>query len=412
MGTLAKQGGPDYSARVKNTLLRAACYLALAPAAALAISPTASAQVPGLKKPALPALPAAEEAPIALMIDMTSGQVLYSRNADRRFMPASITKVMTLFLAFELMEEGKLDPGQIITPHQDTWREWSQRGSRMFLPVNAQVQVRDLILGIANVSANDGSIALAEGYSGSVEAWTTAMNAKAHEIGMVDSYFSSPNGWPDEGKTFTSANDLAVLAKAMIERHPSYFSRYIGHPGFTYNGIAQPNHDPMLGKVDGADGIKTGFTNEAGYGFLGTAQRNGQRLIMVVGGVDSGRLRGELSRKFIEWGFQNFERKRLFFQGAVVARARVQDGSALNVDLVADRDIYVNLPRSSQQSVRVTVEYDGPLRAPFAAGEEVATMKIEAAGMQPAIIPLMAAEAVTEAGPFRRMVNGVAGWFR
>ena len=371
----------------------------------------AAAQMPLQKAPAIPALPHEDDAPIALLVDVTSGQVLFSRNADRRFVPASITKVMTIFLAFELIEEGELNPSQIMTVSPQTWKQWARKGSTMFLPPDARVRASDLILGIANVSANDGAAMLAEGQAGSIEAWVAAMNAKARELGMVNSHFGTPNGWMDEGRTFTSANDLVLLGEAMVERHPARFARYVGQVGFTYNGITQPNHDPMLGKVRGADGIKTGFTNEAGFGFLGTARRDGQRLMMVVAGVDSGRLRAKLSRQFIEWGFQNFERKQLFSSGVVVGSARVQGGSAFGVDLVTDRDVFVNVPRQGGENMTVNIVYNGPVRAPIAAGEAIARLEIEVPGMAPAIIPLKARETVEQAGLFHRIVNGIAGWF-
>ena len=229
---------------------------------------------------------------------------------------------------------------------------------------------------------------------------------------MADSRFGTPNGWPDEGKTFTSANDLAILALTMLQRHPAKFEHYIGRATYTYNGITQPNHDPMLGKVRGADGIKTGFTNEAGYGFLGTASRNGQRLAMVIAGVERSGLRARLAREFIEWGFENFDRERLFLANQVIANAKVQGGTTLEVPLVSDRNVYVNLPQGVGGDVTMRVRYIGPLRAPLAAGDRVAELLIEVPGMQTATIPLRAGRDVETAGFVRRIVNGFAGWIR
>ena len=224
-----------------------------------------------------PAVPTEAEAPIALLIDVTSGQVLHEREADRRFVPASITKAMTTFLAFELLEEGNLDPRQVMTIRPDTWREWSGKGSTMWLPADARVTVDEMLTAIANVSANDASVVLAEGQAGSVAAWTAMMNAKARELGMVNSHFGTPNGWPDEGRTFTSARDLAKLADAMVSRHPQKFARYVGKPEYRYNNITQYNRNPMIGRVQGADGIKTGYTNEAASAF------SAQPSVMVKG---------------------------------------------------------------------------------------------------------------------------------
>lgn len=361
--------------------------------------------------PVPPAVPTAAEAPVALLVDLGSGQVLHARAPDARFMPASVTKVMTLYLAFELIAAGRLDPAQVFTMSPVIAREWRRKGSTMFLDAGEQVRVDDLLLGIANVSANDGAAVLAEGQAGSVAAWTAAMNAAALSLGMTGSHFASPNGWPDEGRTFTTANDLARLARAMIIRHPDKFGYYIGRSGFDYKGIAQVNHDPMIGRVPGADGIKTGFTNEAGFSYLGTARRDGQRLVLVLAGVENGRLRARLARAYVEWGFSAFDRKRLFEPGVVIGTARVQDGDARRLPLKAAGAVAINLPRGSDTRLTATIRYDGPLRAPIAAGTEVAVLEVTAQGVAPARIPLYAAEDVGTAGPIDRIVNAVAGLF-
>lgn len=361
--------------------------------------------------PVIAAVPTAEEAPVAMLVDITSGQVLHARNPDRRFMPASVTKVMTLYLAFDLIEQGKLDPAQVFTMSPVVSREWRRKGSTMFLVQGERVRVDDLLLGIANVSANDGAAVLAEGQAGSVAAWTVQMNATARGLGMSGSHFGTPNGFPDEGRTFTTARDLVTLARAMIARHPDKFAYYIGRPGFDYKGIAQVNHDPLLGRVAGADGIKTGFTNESGFSYLGTARRDGKRLVLVLGGVENGRLRARIAKAYMEWGFSAFERRRLYDPGVHVGKARVQNGAALSVALVGKGALGINLPRGSQGALSATIRYDGPLRAPIAAGQEVAVLEVTAPGIAPARIPLYAAQAVGVAGPLDRIVNAVAGLF-
>lgn len=372
--------------------------------AALLVAQTAFAQ-------SEPAVPPADEVPIAMLVDISSGQILHAREVDRRFVPASITKVMTLFTAFERIEEGALDPRQIFTVRRETGEEWGGKGSTMWLEAGDAVAVDNLLLGIANVSANDGSIVLAEGQAGSVAEWVRAMNAEARVLGMANSHFGTPNGWPDEGATFTSARDLVTLARALFQRHPEKVARYIGLPGFTWNGIAQVNHDPLIGRLAGADGIKTGFTNEAGYGYLGTAQRGGQRLVLVVAGVERGSVRARAARNYMEWGFTAFERERLFDEGQIIGKARVQGGDARSIGLVADRAVVVNVPKGRAGELEATIVYDGPVRAPFAAGDEIATLIVDVPGMEPARIPLRAAQGVGTAGFFARIVNGVAGWF-
>lgn len=376
--------------------------------AALALPARALVPDPGQVEPAVPT---AAEAPVALLVDLGSGQVLHARNPDRRFMPASVTKVMTLYLAFELIEAGRLDPAQVFTMSPVIAREWRRKGSTMFLDAGEQVRVDDLLLGIANVSANDGAAVLAEGQAGSVAAWTQAMNRTALGLGMTGSHFASPNGWPDEGRTFTTANDLVALARAMVLRHPDKFGYYIGRAGLDYKGIAQINHDPMIGRVPGADGIKTGFTNESGFSYLGTVRRDGQRLVLVLAGVENGRLRARVARAYAEWGFAAFDRRQLFAQGAIVGEARVQNGDARALALKAAGPVSVNLPRGSTAPLTATIRYDGPIRAPIAAGQEVATLEVTAPGVAPARIPLYAARDVGTAGPFDRIINAVAGLF-
>ncbi|MDJ0643045.1 MAG: D-alanyl-D-alanine carboxypeptidase family protein [Erythrobacter sp.] len=361
--------------------------------------------------PTYPSAPEEVVAPIVLLVDISSGQVLYSRNADRRFIPASITKAMTTFAAFELMEAGTLRPGQTMTISDDTWREWNGKGSTMWLSADRPVRVEDLLTGIANVSANDASIVLAEGAMGSVDNWTALMNEKASELGMSQSHFATPNGWPDDGRTFTTAHDLVVLAKALIGRHPKKFAHYLGKREFSWNGVAQTNYDPLLGRVDGADGIKTGYTNESGFGFLGTARRGSQRLVMVIAGADRLGVRARASRALMEWGFDAFDRKRLFEKGATVGRARVQAGNARGVDLTTDRQISVNVPKGKAGGMTMAIRYSGPVRAPIAAGQKIATLEVRVPDMAPARIPLVAASNIEPAGFFSRIFNGIAGWF-
>lgn len=358
-----------------------------------------------------PPVPSADEVPIVLLVDVTSDQVLYKREADRRFVPASVTKVMTLFHAFELIDEGYLDPSQQFQMQKETWEEWFRKGSTMFIEEGDQVLVDDLLMGIANVSANDGSIALAEGQAGSLDAWLEGMNERARKLGMVNSHFGTPNGWPDEGRTFTTARDLVRLAKAITTTHPQKYARYIGQPGFRYKNIAQSNRDPMIGRVEGADGIKTGYTNESGLGYLGSATRNGQRLVVVIAGASRQSTRAEAARGLIEWGFDAFERVQVAQSGQVIGKARVQSGNARDVELRTSRPVFVNVPGGRQGEMQLSISYDGPLRAPITQGTQVATLLVEIPGEAPARVPLVADGSVDKAGIFDRIWNGLIGWF-
>ena len=361
---------------------------------------------------AQPSPPTPEQAPIAYMIDLSSGQTLYARDIDRRFVPASITKVMTTLVAFDMLADGKLRRDQRMPYRDASFDEWHRKGSTLFLPRRARPSVNELLIGITTVSANDAAVVLAEGAAGSVDKWTARMNATARSIGMHDSYFGTPNGWPDEGHTFTSARDLGLLAKRIIRGHPDFFDYYYGRTGLKAYGIAQDNHDPITGRVDGADGLKTGYTDQAGYGFLGTAERDGRRLVMVVAGADRGQVRNRAARDFIEWGFDAFDSMLLVRKGKPAATAQVQHGAVDQLPLGAAQDIRVATPRGDGARPELTVRYDGPLRAPIAKGEAVATLEIAVPGMERSTLPLYAARDVPEAGLFQRIGNGFAGLFR
>lgn len=359
----------------------------------------------------VPAVPDEQAAPIALIVDLSSGQTLYARDADRRFIPASIAKVMTTYLAFELIEEKKLFPHQVFTVSEGAFRDWHRVGSTMFLAERQRVTVDELLHGITTVSANDGAVVLAEGVAGSVENWVAMMNAKARELGMRDSHFGTANGWPDEGRTYVSARDLATLAAAMFTRHGEKYRHFVGKRGMKFNGIAQDNHDPVTGVVEGADGIKTGFTNQAGFGFLGTAQRNGRRLVMVVAASPDGRARRKAAREFLEWGFAAFDSRSLFTRDSVVGTARVQDGAEDAVALVAPGPIRVAVPQGGKPEIKLAIRYEGPLRAPIARGETVAELEISVEGLPPSRVPLAAATSVAQANLLERLGNGLAGLF-
>jgi serine-type D-Ala-D-Ala carboxypeptidase (penicillin-binding protein 5/6) len=357
-----------------------------------------------------PRPPAAQDAPIALLVDLSSGQTLFARESDRRFMPASITKVMTTLLAFEMIEDRRLFPEQVMTVRPETFRRWSRVGSTMYLPHDARVTVDELLHGITTVSGNDASVVLAEGAAGSVRQWLAGMNAVAAKYGMHDSHFNTPNGWMDEGRTFTTGRDLVTMGSAIVRHHPSKYRHYFGATGLEYNGITQRNHDPITGSVEGADGIKTGFTNQAGYGFLGSAERNGRRLIMVVAASPSGRARNNASQDLIEWGFANFASIRLFEKDEPIAEARVQDGNASAVPLAAQAPVRLSLPHDREAEIDLTIRYEGPLRAPIAQGEEVARLLVSVDGEQVNSVPLVATQTILEANLLRRVFNGLRGW--
>ena len=226
---------------------------------------------------------------------------------------------------------------------------------------------------------------------------------------MSDSHFATPNGWPDNGATFVSARDLVRLGDALITRHPELYRRYFGKKQLTWNGITAQNHDPTIGVIPGADGIKTGHTNEAGYNFLGSATRDGRRLLMVIGGAKSEVERMAASRALLEWGFSAWRSQPLFAGGALVGEAQVQGGDARRVGLIAPRAIAAAMPHNAGNVGGVRIIYQGPLEAPLAMGAKVAELEIIVTGLPPSRVPLVTAQAVGTAGPLDRLWNGLMG---
>jgi len=351
-------------------------------------------------------------AKVAYMIDLSSGAVLLDKNADQRMPPASMAKMMTTNVAFELIDKGELSLSKMCTVRPETWQKWHgpAAGSTMFLSVNEQVSVENLLHGIVTLSGNDASVVLAECIAGTEEAFANVMNENAKRLGLTNSHFGNSNGWPDEGRTYVTARDLATLARAEVEQHPKLYKQFYGQTSFTWGktlgsgqDITQANRNPLLGKVPGADGLKTGHTDEAGYGFTGSAEQNGRRLIMVVAGIDSYNHRIAESVRLMQWGFNAWQTKPLYKAGATVGSAKVQLGSDSEVGLVAPRDLAVTIPAGVLSKVTsMKVRYKGPVKAPFAKGDHIADLVVTTADSGEQVMPLVAAEAVGEAGFFGR----------
>ena len=289
----------------------------------------------------------------------------------------------------------------------------------MFLSPGEQVSVENLLHGIVTLSGNDASVVLAECIAGTEPAFAALMNAEAKRLGMTNSNFGNSNGWPDNGVTYTTARDLAKLAKATIEETPDLYKAFYQKKDFTWGKtlgsgrpITQGNRNPLLGKVAGADGLKTGHTEEAGYGFTGSAEQNGRRLIMVVAGLGSFNQRIEESVKFMDWGFRAWKAQPLFEKGEKVGEAQVQLGSESKVPLIAPRNLAVTLPAGiNTGNVRVKMVYQGPLKAPIKQGQHVADLVVQTGDTPPQSMPLVAAEAVEEAGFFGRIWAGLTSLF-
>lgn len=358
-------------------------------------------------------------APIAFLQDISSGAVLYDKDADKPIPPASMAKMMTTHVVFRLIQQGELSLDKKFTVRPETWERWHgpKAGSTMFLSPGEEVSVENLLHGVVTLSGNDACVVLAEGIAGTEEAFTDLMNKEAKRLGMTNSNFGTSNGWPDAGRTYASARDLAKLAVATIQETPDLYKKFYATKSFTWGktmggqAIEQPNRNPILGRIAGADGLKTGHTAEAGYGFTGSAEQEGRRLVMVVAGLDSFNGRITESVRLMDWGFKSWKAQPLFKQGATVETAEVQLGSATSVPLVAPRNLAVTLPRTASGKITAKVVYNGPIKAPIAKGQEIAQLIISTDDTEPQVMPLIAGEAVAEAGIFGRLLNGIKSFF-
>jgi D-alanyl-D-alanine carboxypeptidase (penicillin-binding protein 5/6) len=334
----------------------------------------------------------------AIVVDAATGTVLFDKASNTRMPTASMSKVMTLYMVFEALRDGKISLQDQFTVSEKAWR---MGGSKMFIQVGTQVAVEDLIRGVAIQSGNDAAVALAEGVGGTEEEFAAAMTARAKEIGMLNSNFRNASGWPDPDH-YSTAHDLAVLAYRIVTDFPQYYG-YFGETEFSYNNITQQNRDPLLGRLAGADGLKTGHTEEAGYGLIGSAQREGRRIIMVVNGIDSMKNRADESVRIMEWAFRNFELKTIYGRGQEVVRVPVWLGSAPSVAAVAEADVKALLPRIGGGGVGVTAITDAPAHAPIDKGDRLGTLVIEVPGQPRQEIALVADDSVAREGFFGRI---------
>lgn len=371
-----------------------------------AATPSATAE------PLVAAPPAAFDtaARSAILVDFATGAVLFDKNSDVRLPPASMGKMMSVYLAFALIDSGQIKLTDKVTVLPETWKKWNNQGSTMFLSPNQQVSIEDLLHGIVTLSGNDACVVLAEGIAGSEAAYATKMNELAQKIGLRSSHFANTNGWPDPDE-YVTARDLATLAVATIRDHPALYQKfypvaqYSWKPDDRQADIKQDNRNPLLGHVVGADGLKTGHTDEAGYGFTGSAERNGQRLVMVVTGLDSKAQRQAESIKLMEWGFRTFQRYKLFEAGTVIDQIPVWLGAAPKVAAVAEKTAAVSMTRFAHKDMVVKIVYDKPLKAPVKKGMPVAQLVVSAPATPTQYIPLVAKEDVASVGGF-----GKIGW--
>ena len=337
----------------------------------------------------------------AILIDHRSGDVLFEKNPDQAIPPASMSKLMTALVAFEELEAGNLTLDQMIPVSERAWR---MGGSRMFIEVGNRVSVHDLLQGIIVQSGNDACVAIAEALAGSEEAFADRLTRRGIEIGLTNSTIKNSTGWPHP-EHLMSVRDLSTVARQIIARFPQYY-QYYSQLEFEFNNINQHNRNPLLqAGIPGVDGMKTGYTREAGYGLVASAERNGRRLILVVAGLDSIAQRRNEAERLMEFGFRHFEEYRLFEPDAVVVEAPVWQGAQPTVPLVAGEVVGITLTRQARDTLQVKVVYDSPVPAPVEAGQVIGHVEMTAEGMPTRMMPLMAASPVERAGVIGRMTG-------
>jgi D-alanyl-D-alanine carboxypeptidase (penicillin-binding protein 5/6) len=368
--------------------------------------------------PALAQAPAyTTAAPIAFLKDLQTGRILLAKDADKRIPPASMGKMMSVYVAFKLIKSGEANLEQPILVREETWKKWNNQGSTMFLDVNSQVSVENLLHGIVTLSGNDACVVLAEGLGGTEANYVALMNREAKRLGLKSSNFANTNGWPDPNE-YVTARDLAMIAEATIRDFPDLYARFYQKEGFTWGktmgagqAITQGNRNPLLGKVAGADGLKTGHTEEAGYGFTGSAVQNGRRLVMVVAGLPSFGTRVSASVDFMNWGFAAWQNIPLGKKGQVMGKVAISGAADPSIDAVAGKDLFVTLPRGFGMERKTSVEALPGLSAPLKAGQQVGNLVVTMPGQQPLKAPLVTPVAIEEAGMFRRAWNWLMSFF-
>ncbi|MEH6547365.1 MAG: D-alanyl-D-alanine carboxypeptidase family protein [Sneathiella sp.] len=338
----------------------------------------------------------------AFVFDMNTGAVLMEKNADELMPPASMSKLMTVTMVMERLKDGSLKMDDTLPVSEIAWKKG---GSKMFVRVDTRVKISDLLRGVIIQSGNDACIVIAEGLAGSEEAFGDAMTARARELGMEKSVFKNATGWPHPEHRMT-ARELGILTKHIIENFPEYYGIF-SEIDFTFSEIKQGNRNPLLYKSTGADGLKTGHTEESGYGLVGSAKRDDRRLIVVLNGLTSAKERSREGERLLEWGFREFGNYSLFKPGDIVDNARVWLGETDTVPLTVEEDVTITLSRQERKSMVVKVVYNEPIPAPILEGTPVAQLLIEVPDKEPITVPLIATENIARPGVVRRLTSAV-----
>ena len=350
----------------------------------------------------------------ALLLDADTGTILFAKEADAKIPPASLAKIMTMEVVFNQLKNGKLSLQDKFFVSENAWRKGGTNsgGSTMFAKLNSEIPLEDLIRGVVVQSANDGSIIIAEGLGGSEAAFSNLMNQRARTIGLNNSNFVNSTGLPAENQ-YVSIRDLSKLAQHVITEYPNFY-RYYSEPAFEWNNITQRNRNPLLRMNVGADGMKTGYTEASGYAIIGSAVRDGQRLITVLSGMESKKQRAEEARKILDWGFRAFEKITLFDEGEILGQASVYGGQKSGVDVAGKGPVEIYLPIGNRDKLKARIVYTGPIMPPVEEGAKVAVLKVWIGDELSQEIALYAAETVEKGGLQRQAVDALKellfGW--
>lgn len=348
------------------------------------------------------------DAPTAILIEAKSGSILFEKNADELRAPSSMLKLMTAEVIFNAVKTGKIKLDEEYRVSEGAWRRGGapSGGSTMFAALNSRVKVDDLLRGALIQSGNDACIALAEGSAGNERDFALVMTERARELGLTKSTFGNSTGLPDPNNKM-SVRELGKLARHIVQTYPDFYALF-NEREFTWNKIRQQNRNPLLNMMEGADGLKTGFTKEGGYGMVGSAVQNGLRLIVVVNGLEDADDRASEAKKLLEWGFRSFEGRTLFSADQAVGYARVFGGENRSVKLTSPEPIKVMLSRAGNEKLIARVVYTGPIQAPVKAGQQVGALKVWRGNSIALEAPLFAAEDVARGSTTRRAIDGAS----
>lgn len=368
--------------------------------------------IPGQTPVIAAALRMDTQAQQAIIIDYHTGRVLFEKNADQRMHPSSMTKIMTAYMAFDRLKKGIVS---LETPIFVSEKAWRMGGSRMYIDVNSQVPVHDLLHGVIIQSGNDACVALAEGLSGSEEVFAAEMTQKAGELGCTQTSFRNASGWPDP-EHLTSARDLSLIARRIIQDFPEYYELF-GKLDYTYNKITQPNRNPLLDKNIGCDGLKTGFTDLGQYGLVAsskelTPEGNEKRFIVVVNGLPSSKVRASESLKLMTWAMKTFTTLPIAKKGQVIATMDVSSGTERTVNLTLAEDAYATFPQVAKNDVKTELVYDRTVQAPIKTGQVMGKAVITVPTFEsPIEVNLVAMKDIEKAGFFKRVWNSITHIF-